>query len=528
MKDRISQASNEFDKLIEGLAQSVARLPVSQGFCVQVPRMTWPVLVRHAGLCLMLAGQVTAQTFTSLHSFTATPSHPLVNNDGALPFGRLILSGNTLYGTAQTGGNSGGGTVFAVSTDGSSFRTLHSFTNSDGVLPQGGLILSGNTLYGTTPFGGSSGNGTVFAINTDGTGFVTLHSFSTLDPFGANGEGANPIAGLTISGNTLYGTAQEGGTSGFGTLFKIRTDGTGFTTLHSFSSRSGSFQTNSDGAAPYASLILSGNTLFGTAQVGGSLGSGTVFSLNTDGTGFTVLHSFTTLAETTYTNRDGGAPCGTLVLSGNALYGTASEGGSWERGTLFKLNTDGTGFTTLHSFTAASGSGGDYGTNSDGINPLAGLILSGDTLYGTAPAGGTSGYGTVFAINTNGTGFTTLYSFTPPDPFVSTNSDGIYPYAGLTLSGNILYGAAQWGGDSGNGTVFSLSLPVPRMRIIRSGSNVVLTWPTNVTGFTLQSTTNLAPLGVWTTVFPGPVIVGGQNTITNLASATLRFYRFIQ
>jgi uncharacterized repeat protein (TIGR03803 family) len=525
MKNRMSQAHNEFDKQIEGLAQSVARLPVSQGLCVQFPRMTWPVLVRHAGLCLMLAGQVTAQTFTSLYSFTATPSPPFVNNDGALPFGRLILSGNTLYGTARTGGNSGGGTVFAVSTDGSSFRTLHSFTNSDGALPQGGLILSGNTLYGTTPFGGSSGNGTVFAVNTDGSSFSTLHSFTPLNPLGTNADGANPIAGLTISGNTLYGTAQAGGSSGNGSVFKISTDGTTFTTLHSFSPRSGSFQTNSDGASPYASLILSGNTLFGTAQVGGSLGSGTVFSLNIDGTGFTVLHSFTTLAETPYTNRDGGAPGGTLVLSGNALYGTASEGGSWERGTLFKLNTDGTGFTTLHSFTAASGSGGDYGTNSDGINPLAGLILSGDTLYGTAPAGGTSGYGTVFSINTNGAGFTTLYSFTPPDPFVSTNSDGIYPYAGLTLSGNFLYGAAHWGGESGNGTVFALSLPVPRLTIIRSGSNFVLTWPTNATDFTLQSTTNLVRLEVWTTVSPGPLIAGGQNAVTNPVSGTLRFYR---
>ena len=68
---------------------------------------------------------------------------------------------------------------------------------------------------------------------------------------------------------------------------------------------------------------------------------------------------------------------------------------------MFAVNTNGTGFTTLHSFTAGG----------DGAVPV-GLVLSGNTLYGTAYEGGSSGSGTVFAVNTNGTGFTTLYSFT--------------------------------------------------------------------------------------------------------------------
>src|SRR6266568_4754674 len=91
-----------------------------------------------------------------------------------------------------------------------------------------GLILSGNTLYGTASGGGSSGVGTVFAINTDGTGFTTLHSFA------GRGDGANPLAGLILSNNVLYGTAAGGGSSGNGTVFKVSTDGTGFTNLYSF------------------------------------------------------------------------------------------------------------------------------------------------------------------------------------------------------------------------------------------------------------------------------------------------------
>src|SRR5438105_9070822 len=89
--------------------------------------------------------------------------------------------------------------------------------------------------------------------------------------------------------------------------------------------------------------------------------------------------------------------------------GQAPYGGSWGRGTVFKVHTNGTGFTTLHSFTAKSGA--FPFTNSDGASPRAGLIVSGDTLYGTAANGSSSGNGTVFAVNTNGTGFTTLHSF---------------------------------------------------------------------------------------------------------------------
>jgi uncharacterized repeat protein (TIGR03803 family) len=173
--------------------------------------------------------------------------------------------------------------------------------------------------------------------------------------------------------------------------------------------------------------------------VGGAAGIGTVFAVNTDGTGFTTLHSFT--AESgNHINPDGGYPWDSLILSGKTLYGTAAAGGSLGRGMVFALNTDGTNFTTLHSF-----------AYNDGAEPRAGLILSGNTLYGTTYRGGTSGNGTVFAVNTNGTGFTKLHDFAGyPD-------EGGNPY-GLILSGNTLFGMSFYGGPSDYGTVFSLSL----------------------------------------------------------------------
>jgi uncharacterized repeat protein (TIGR03803 family) len=212
-----------------------------------------------------------------------------------------------------------------------------------------------------------------------------------------------------------------------------------------------------------------------------------------------------------------------LVLLGSALYGTTADCGGSGHGTVFAVATNGTGFNVLHTFTGGV----------DGANPWAGLILSGNntTLYGTAYSGGAFGHGTVFAINADGTGFTSLYSFTG-------GNDGAGPIGGLTLSGgtlsvsaNTLSGTAELGGSSGNGTVFSVSF-TPQLSVTSFRTNIVLTWPTNYAGFdysgyTLQSTTNLSPVVIWHTSVPiyGPVVVNGQNTVTNSISETRQFYR---
>src|SRR5260221_1635161 len=135
-----------------------------------------------AVLSLLPAGRATAQTFTTLHSFTATSTNsagPYTNSEGAGPAAALISNstGDILYGTAEAGGGSGHGTVFAINTDGAGFTALHNFAWSDGANPQAELLVSGHTLYGTASGGGDGGSGTVFAINTDGTGFTNLHSF---------------------------------------------------------------------------------------------------------------------------------------------------------------------------------------------------------------------------------------------------------------------------------------------------------------------------------------------------------------
>jgi uncharacterized repeat protein (TIGR03803 family) len=472
----------------------------------------------------LLPASAPAQTFTTLYSFTASSTNSSgvnTNSDGANPEGVLILTNNTLYGTASVGGSGGNGTVFAVNTESTGFTTLHRFsaalypqTNSDGAIPQAGLLLLGGTVYGTASFGGTNGSGTVFAIYTNGSGFTNLHNFTATSY--TNSDGAYPRAGLISSGNTLYGTASAGGTNGSGTVFAVNTDGTGFKVIYTF-------MANTDGSAPQAGLILSGSTLYGTAYDGGGFNNGTVFKVNTDGTGFLNLHSFTATSGSypgPFTNTDGASPSAGLILMGNTLYGTANQGGRSGYGTVFAVNTDGTGFTNLHNFAAGSGSFPNI-TNNDGAYPDGDLILAGNTLYGTTVEGGSSGLGTVFAVNTDGSGFTSFHSF--------TGKDGAAPGAGLILAGNTLYGTTFYGGSSGDGTVFSLSFP-PQLTIIPSGTNVILTWPTNYagfdyTGYTLETTTNLDSAAVWTNVVPGPVVVNGQNAVTNPISGSQMFFR---
>src|SRR6185503_18357923 len=176
-----------------------------------------------------------------------------------------------------------------------------------------------STLYGTTPSGGSSNVGTVFKVNTDGSGYAVLKNFA------GGGDGANPYAGLTLSGSTLFGTTFGGGSFGFGygTVFQINTDGSGYTVLNSFEGAS------DDGASPQGDLTLSGSTLHGTTTYGGSSDNGTVFQVNTDGSGYAVLKNFT--------SGDGAVPRAGVALSGSTLYGTTQTGGSSGFGTVFQV-----------------------------------------------------------------------------------------------------------------------------------------------------------------------------------------------
>jgi uncharacterized repeat protein (TIGR03803 family) len=469
-----------------------------------------PVLI--AGLGLITAGPVAAQTFMNLYGFTpASAAPPYTNRDGANPSAGLVLSGDTLYGAAGDGGTSGNGTVFAISTGGTGFSNLYNFTatlgplrtNSDGANPYSSLILSGNTLYGTAFDGGTNGVGTVFAISTNGTGFTNLYNFTGSDGTAATG-GGNPASGLVLSGNALYGTAELGGNAGDGMIFRIYTDGTGFTNLHGFTGAAG-------GSFPQAGLILSGTTLYGTASSGGrggKGGNGTVFAINTDGTGFTNIYRLDG-------SNDGAFPQAGLVLSGSTLYGTTEAGGISSNGTVFSLDTSGASFAVLHTFSATDP---DSLVNGDGANPTASLILSGNTLYGATDYGGSGGLGTVFSVDTNGSNFMNLHSF-------AGGSGGFDPAAALVLGGNDVYGTTEFDGSGSRGTVFKLAVTLqhsapPQPDIVSvtpSGSNLVIDATDGQSGgtyITLTSTILTLPLSQWMPVATNVLTASGDFTIT--------------
>jgi len=412
------------------------------------------------GAVFTVSTNLSGAMFTNLYSFSA-------GDDGANPIAGLVLSGATLSGTASAGGIWGAGALFSLNTNKTAFTNFYVFDGAAGVGPLGGLVLSGATLYGTASAGGAFNSGLVFQVSTNGSAFAVLTNFAATDPdTGTNIGGANPRGDLVLSGGALFGTTSAGGTNSYGTVFALDTNGGGFNVLWDFPAAcSGSFGsltnsfgflTNADGVDPEAGLVLSGGALFGTTYQGGASGAGTVFTINTNGAGFKVLWNFSagdTNADGLWTNAEGGLPESALVLSGANLFGATYHGGGYGNGTVFRIGTNGGGFTVLKTFSATNAAG----VNQDGANPCGGLILSGATLFGTAEAGGASGNGTVFALGTNGGDtFSELWQFSRTDADSGTNTDGANPDGGLVLSGANLFGTTSAGGYWGGGTIFEI------------------------------------------------------------------------
>ncbi len=316
-----------------------------------------------------------------LHSFGPPP-------DGEHPVANLLDAGSTLYGTTNGGGVHRVGTVFSVSTTGSE-SVLYSFNRTNGANPAAGLIDVNRRFYGTTTFGGARdcgqlspfiSCGTVYRITPSGKEYV-LFRFTG----GGDGSGWSPHAGLIDANGTLYGTTVLGGRHIDGVVFSITTSGTE-KVLHSFGKRP-------DGIYPRAGLIGVNGTFYGTTEYGGAYncgsinyGCGTVFSITPDGKE-EVLHSFGS-------GTDGSIPDASLIDVNGTLYGTTNQGGAYSCGsgnygcgTVFSITPDGKE-KVLHSF----------GSGTDGSTPNAGLIDVNGTLYGTTSNGGTHNNGTVFAL----------------------------------------------------------------------------------------------------------------------------------
>jgi uncharacterized repeat protein (TIGR03803 family) len=281
----------------------------------------------------------TAWTETVLYSFScALPNCA----DGNNPQSTLVFdkAGN-LYGTTRGGAPEGGyGTVFELNPATGVLTTLYAFSGgTDGASPYAGVVFGkGGLLYGTTQTGGAYGNGTVFAVDPSTNALTTLYSFPTVScpPNNCYPNGQFPVAGLTLgAGGTLYGTTPNGGAGGYGTLFALKPGKNGTWTqsvLYSFTAGSDGY----DPAGPLA-MDASGN-LYGTTEYGGQVqySQGTIFRFNPTSKQLATLFTFAGLPPTNCPGAcntfypSGDQPVGALsydALSG-ALYGTTMGGGS--------------------------------------------------------------------------------------------------------------------------------------------------------------------------------------------------------
>jgi uncharacterized repeat protein (TIGR03803 family) len=416
-----------------------------------------------------------SSAITALVAFSGT--------NGSAPEAGLTLDGSgNLYGSTNGGGANAEGSVFEIGRASASITTLAAFAALTGSLPRAGLAVdAAGNLFGTTGGGvpasvGPSGdpNGSVFEIAAGSTTLTTLVVFN-----GANGANPNAVLTLDTAGN-VYGTTDDGGDYGDGTVFTIAHGSSALTTIVSF--------TGANGAYPITPLTLdSSGNLYGTTSSGGVYGYGEIFEIPKGSNTLSVLYAFTysgkssppsgltvdaagnlygTFNNSVFELANGSKAITTLAFfsptyvragvtldaAGN-LYGTTNNGGPAADGTVFEIPAGSTTVTTIASFGGSNGSVPDSGV----------ILDSSHNLFGSTYQGGPQNFGTVFEIAAGSNAITTLASF--------NGNNGEYPAGPLALDGNgRLYGVTEFGGPAGEGTIYAMT---PASAVALSGSPVI-------------------------------------------------------
>lgn len=341
---------------------------------------------------------------------------------------KLLKYNDYLIGTVSNAGNSNLGYIFSLKTDGSTFKVIHHFTE-DGTLLKNPFFLlkaSDGFFYGLAG-GGRSGYGTIFRFDLVNQSIQKIYD---VDPWG--GYGFNDI--FEGKDGYLYGTTSDGFAEvSSGSVFRISKTGTNFKVLHGFSSDFG-------GKTPLSSLVQTpSGQLIGTYNFGGALGRGGIFSIESNGTNYQVLYSFS--------NEGGQSPTGNLLIDDKYVYGVTAQDGFNLSGasTIFRIKFDGTSYETMANtksgaqlisksdtifYTMEYGGLGNFGainsmviqnkTNSvvidfnpiNGADPNSKLVQhSNGFLYGTTLSGGKFGEGILYRINPKNDTFESLYQF---------------------------------------------------------------------------------------------------------------------
>jgi uncharacterized repeat protein (TIGR03803 family) len=169
----------------------------------------------------------------------------------------------------------------------------------------------------------------------------------------------------------FYGTADQGGTTGAGTVFKL-TPGGKLTVLYTFCSLTGC----TDGINPYGSLVQGTDGNFYGTTDGDDSNNGTVFKLTPAG-------KLTTLANFSGANDNAVPFAGLVQATDGSFYGAAftnyRDGNCC--GGVFKITPSGK-YTVIHQF-----------VDTDGNGPYGLFPYTGGPFYGVTSAGGTDNLG---------------------------------------------------------------------------------------------------------------------------------------
>jgi len=314
------------------------------------------------------------------------------DNNGGLPFDAPIPGpDNYYYGVTSEGGAHKLGVIYKIRADGSGYEKLFDFTNDSGNNPYGGLTPVDGRLYGMTGSGGTEGAGTIFGIDPDGPNFEKLLEFD-----GVNG-GYPSFSVLVYNDGFLYGCTPEGGADSRGIVFKIRPDGSDFQIIFELTDVIGF-------SAPTSPFVKDDGDLLVVVGRGGSQDRGGIFSVKADGSEYELVHEF-----------DVELPDANVVFNANLalgpdglVWGVEPNGGANGTGSIFKMNADGSNYTTIDL---------DLDSNPIGyMMPWYGLLYTEDqgkiaqTITFPEPVAQTLGEGTLELNATASSGLPVTYS----------------------------------------------------------------------------------------------------------------------
>ncbi len=272
-----------------------------------------------------------------------------------------------------------------------------------------------NTLYGYGSEGGTNGFGTIFKVQ--GGSITTVVDFPKT-------EGANPVHTtlMQAANGKLYGVTGGGGANDLGVLFEYDPVAKSYSALRSFDYPTG--------AGPIGRLLESSGKLYGLTSFGGPGNRGVIFEYDLGTQAYSVAHAFSN-------NGDAADPKSGMTELGGVFYGTTYAGGSESSGVLFRFDPSGNAYQSWHNF-GASGSG---------ARPVSGLAVMGGKLYGTTESGGANGDGVIFEFDPGPVAYQELHDF--------DGTGGRRPLSALTPDAGTLYGTTNQGGSNGAGVLFS-------------------------------------------------------------------------